>query len=280
MDMDLARTFLAVEATGNFYRASEALNVTQSTVSMRVKTLEQIIGKPLFARSKKGTTLTPAGQQFRSHAAALVRVWENAVQELALSPAYDSILAVGGQFTLWDRLLLHWLPWIRTAIPAMAIRAEVGLSDDLMRRLIEGTIDIAAMYTPQSRPGMVAEELLVERLIMVSSDENTQGPKDAGYVFVDWGAEFLDGHNQAYPDLDTPHLQVSHGPLGLQYILDNGGSGYFPVRTARPYLDSGRLHRVEKAKEFRRPAYLVYPADRDDSSFIAALDGLRHVAAL
>lgn len=280
MDIDLARTFLAIVETGNFNRAAERLNVTQSTVSMRVKALEDLLSRSLFVRSKSGTKPTAAGVQFRRYATTLVRAWEQARQEVALPQHFQAVLSIGGQFTLWDQLLLRWIPWVRRAVPDMAVRAEVGLSDGLMRQVMEGLLDIAVMYTPQSRPGLTIEELLRQRLVLVASSPDSAAPRDAGYVFVDWGPEFLAGYSHAYPDLETPALSVSHGPLGLQHILDNGGSGYFPLRTIAPYLKQGGLHRVPGAHEFERPVYMVYPTDRDDARFRTALDGLRHVASL
>ena len=74
MDIDQARTFLAVVETGSFVDAAKRVFVTQSTVSMRIKALEERLGKSLFARSKAGATMTPAGVQFQKHALAMVRV--------------------------------------------------------------------------------------------------------------------------------------------------------------------------------------------------------------
>ena len=78
MDTELARTFLAVVASGNFISAAERLHVTQSTVSARIHALEQQLGCILFVRNKAGTTLTPAGRQFQKHAGILVRTVEHA----------------------------------------------------------------------------------------------------------------------------------------------------------------------------------------------------------
>jgi len=61
MDIELARTFLAVVETGSFLDAADKVHVTQSTVSTRIRTLEQQLGRPVFERSKTGATLTPAG---------------------------------------------------------------------------------------------------------------------------------------------------------------------------------------------------------------------------
>jgi DNA-binding transcriptional LysR family regulator len=280
MDIEFARTFLAVVDTGNFHKAAQQLNVTQSTVSMRVKALEGLLGRPLLTRSRAGATATAAGQQFRRYALQLVRAWEQARQEVSMPAGYQTMLAIGGQFTLWDRLLLKWLGWIRATMPDVAVRAEVALSDGLMRMLSEGLLDMAVMYTPQTRPGLIIEQFMVETLVLVTTDASGVDPRHPGYVFIDWGPEFRASHSAAYPDLSTPALSVSHGPLGLQHILDNGGSGYFPMRLVREHVAAGRLLRVTDAAEFSRPAHLVYPAGRDgDSRFVSALRGLRAIAA-
>ncbi len=65
MDVNLARTFLMVAETGSFIDAARKMNVTQSTVSARIKGLEDLLGRPLFRRSKTGATPTPAGEQFQ-----------------------------------------------------------------------------------------------------------------------------------------------------------------------------------------------------------------------
>ncbi len=55
MDIALAQTFLMVADTGSFVDAARKLNITQSTVSARIKTLEELFGRPLFERFVKVT---------------------------------------------------------------------------------------------------------------------------------------------------------------------------------------------------------------------------------
>ena len=63
--IDHIRTFLEISNCGNFNRAAETLNVTQSTVSARVKAMEERFGRALFKRGHSGVELTSAGQHFR-----------------------------------------------------------------------------------------------------------------------------------------------------------------------------------------------------------------------
>ncbi|WP_119459073.1 LysR family transcriptional regulator [Rhodospirillaceae bacterium SYSU D60014] len=280
MEILLIRTFSEVIATGSFVAAAERLNVTQSTVSMRIRALEEQLGCLLFLRSKAGARLTPAGTQFQRYARGIIRIWEQARLEVALPPGYRGQLRLGGQFTLWDGLLLKWLHWMRTAAPDIALRTEVGLSPGLMRQLLDGVLDIGVMYTPESSADLVVERLFDERFILVSTIGTSTAPFEPGYVYVDWGPEFQAAHAAQYPDLPMPGMSTSLGALALRYILENGGSGYFPERVVRPFLQSGALKRVAKAPVFGRAAYLVYPDVQDNAALSIALQGVRHVAAL
>ncbi|MAG95299.1 MAG: LysR family transcriptional regulator [Alphaproteobacteria bacterium] len=277
MDIELARTFLEISESGTFSAAAQRLNVTQSTVSMRIKALERELGRPLFLRGRGGITLTAAGEQFRRFATTLVRVWRRARQEVALPPQYHTILTVGGQHSLWQRLLLRWTGWMRDNAAEVALQAEIGPPDWLIHQLVDGMLDLAVLYAPQGRPGLVVEKLVDETLVLVASRPDHDGVAATDYVFVDWGEEFAGDHGLAFPDAATPGLSFSLGSVALDYLLERGGAGYFPLRLVRPHLDAGALHRLE-APTFSRPAYVMYR--RSDSALLGtALAGLRQAAA-
>jgi DNA-binding transcriptional LysR family regulator len=278
MDTELARTFLTVVAAGNFISAAERLHVTQSTVSARIQSLEDQLRCRLFVRNKSGAVLTAAGRHFQKHAGTLVRTVEQARHDVGVPRGFRAALTVGARIGLWEELLLKWLPLMRKTAPDISIRAEIGVEPELMQGLIEGRIDIGVMYTPQSRPGLTVEPLLEERLILVSTDGALEPGPGPGYVYIDWGTEFYAKHGTSFPDFIGPALTANIGWLGLQHILENGGSGYFPRRLVRPYLGDGRLVALSGAPEFPLQAYLVYPAERHPDFIEAALAGIRRVA--
>jgi DNA-binding transcriptional LysR family regulator len=279
METELARTFLTVVTAGNFISAAERLHVTQSTISARIHTLEEQLGCRLFVRNKAGTALTPAGRQFQKHATSLVRTVELARQDVGIPMGYRAVLAVGGRIGLWESLLLRWLPLMREMAPDVSLRAEIGFEEDLMQRLIEGRIDIGVMYTPQSRPGLRVELLIEERLVFVSSSPTSEPKPGNGYVYIDWGPEFFAKHSVSFPDFISPGLTANIGWLGLQHILENGGSGYFPIRLVRSHLENGSLHLVRGAPEFRHPAYVVYPMDGESDLIEGAVAIMRRIVA-
>jgi DNA-binding transcriptional LysR family regulator len=279
VDITLARTFLAIAETGTFVEAADRLNVTQSTVSTRVKTLEDLIGQRLFERSKAGASPTPAGLQFQRHASALVRVWEHARLDVALAEEHRDHLAVGSQLSFWDGFLLQWLSRIRDEVPDIAVSARLGTSPQLMEQLSEGTLDLAIMHRPVQHPGLVIEHLFEEELLLVTSGDPKAARPGEGYVFVNWGPEFQADHALAYPELKRPGLYLELGSLGVGYLLDKRASGYFPARAVRPLVADGQLALLETAPRFVYSAYAVYPDDRAETDFDQILENLRRIAA-
>lgn len=282
MHLDQIRTFLEIANTGNFNRAADNLNVTQSTISARIRGLEEELGRSLFSRSHSGVTLTATGQQFRRYALNMMRLWQQARLEVKLPTGYSGIVGLGAQVSLWDRLVLRWMPWMRKNAPDIAIRVEADYSGSMSRQMADGILDVGVMYSPRQASGFIIEPLLEERLVLVATEEAAPPPEDnPGYVFVDWGEEFRAVHTETYPNMPPPAVAVGLGPLGLQYILKNGGAGYFPIRAVRSHIKAGRLFPVPNTQEINRPAYMVYPSrPRDETVLQRAIDGLRAVAAL
>lgn len=278
MDVDRVRTFLEIVHSGSFLKASEHLNVTQTTVSARIRTLEQELGRQLFIRNRNGAQLTPSGREFERFAQSFVQVWERARHQLAIPSGRTSMIALGGELSLWNPLLLDWLVWMRTAEPKIAIHAHVGVPDQLLEQLRTGVLDIAVLYAPKLLPGFKVELLLEEQLVLVR--RKTPGAADTGedYVYVDWGPMFAAQHDANSTTFGEPGLLVGLGPLGLSYIMRAGGMGYFRKGVVTQLVEAGELERVDDAPEFTYPAYAIYPEESEARGDVqAALAALRNV---
>ncbi len=264
MDIVLLKTFLEVSATGSFVNAAERLFVTQSAVSLRIQRLEDALGKPLFTRSRAGAEMTPAGREFERYALSIIRNWEEARQQIAIPQGFTQSLTIGGQYSLWPRLGFRWIDRLRAAMPDLNIRAELGMPDRLTRFLIEGVMQVGLLYMPQLRPGLEAEKLLDEELILVASwpDARIDTLGDR-YAFVDWGPEFVAAHAVALPDMINPGLTFSLGAMVAEYVINRQAAAFLPARYIKPYLDTGRLFVVQGAPRFPYPVWAVWRKDLD-----------------
>jgi DNA-binding transcriptional LysR family regulator len=278
MDIDQARTFLAITAHGSFIEASKQLHLTQSTVSARIQRLEDELGTRLFVRNRSGATLTLAGRRFIDYAKRLVLTADQARADIGLPERYRASLRVGGRIALWEGFLPHWVGWMRQQASDVVIHSEIGFEEDLMQRLIEGSLDIGLMYTPRHTPGLIVEHLFDETLVLVSSRRNDRGP-GADYIYIDWGPGFYAQHAQSYPDLARPSQLANIGWLGIQLVLSNGGSCFLPARMAASFVKAGHLFHVAGSPQYVHPAYMIYPRTSDNPVLDQAITGLRELAS-
>jgi len=280
MDIAIARTFLEVVKTGSFVNAAANLNLTQTAVSARIRVLESQLERPMFVRNKAGARLTPAGEQFFRFATTLVQVWERARRSVALPPGRETVVTIGAELSLWSPLLLHWLLWMRRECPEFAVSANIDSAEQLMEQVQDGSLDVAILYAAPRRPGVIAELLFEERLVLVRTPtaDRVLGPED--HVRIDWGDEFFASYQAAFPGQSNAVTSIGYGPLALDYILAAGGSGYFRESVVRPYLRDGRFVLVPDSPEFSYSAYAVHSTKADQDVMARIRSGLRAAAAV
>ncbi len=278
MDITLLKTFLEVSATGSFVAASDRLFVTQSAVSLRVQRLEDTLGKPLFTRSKAGAELTAAGREFERYAMSMIRVWEEARQQVAVPEGFKRSLSIGAQYSLWPRLGFRLIDQLRQNMPDLNVRAEMGMPDRLTRFLVEGVMHVGLMYMPNLRPGLIAEEIIEEELVLAASWPDPTMDMQGRYVFVDWGPEFVTAHAIELPELKNSGLTLALGAMAADFVVNRKAAAYLPARYIKKYLDSGELHLVPDAPRFPYPVWAVWRDDMDTELAEGVKAALLHVS--
>ncbi len=278
MDVALARTFLEIVKTGSFVNAAANLHLTQTAISARIRVLEEQLQRPLFHRNRAGARLTAEGEQFQRFATTMVQTWERARRAVALPEGKETVVTLGAELSLWDPLLRHWLLWMRRECPEYAIHTEIATADELMNRVQDGSLDAAVLYAAPRRVGVVAELLFEEKLVFVRTPPVERPLAAVDHVSIDWGAEFAERYQAAFPNQPDPVLSVSYGPLALDYILATGGSGYFRRGFVQPYLEAGRLALVPDSPEFSYSAYVAHSTKTDESVMARIRAGLRHAS--
>ena len=259
MDIELLRTFLELNRSRHFGRSAEALNVSQAAVSVRLKTLERLLGVTLFERGRREMRITPEGLRLVRHAQRLIAGWRAARQDVSLAHS-SAQLVIGGSLRLWDVLLQRWLHDLRRAWPDVAIIAESQSTDVLTRQLIDGTLDVAIMLEPAQYDVLQIREIALVELILVSSRAGLKVEQALAedYVFVDWGLSFGLDHRRALPDAPEAMTRVSFAKMALEYITARGGSAYLPRRLVEKDIEFRLLHRVEDAPSFQRQAWATF----------------------
>jgi len=238
-------------------RASAQLNVTQSTVTARLKSLELELGQSLINRQKSGATLTAAGVRLLRYAQTITDLWGQARQETALPGAFNAVCNMACHPDLWPELGEKLFNHIRFDQPSVALSIWHGSAPEIARWMASGLVDLAITHSPAVHASQLARPLPIDKIALFSTQEDSPIKFDPGYVFVEAGEEFGHWHAATYADAGTARLNFGTAQLGLEHILKHGGSAYLPTRVASKYASSGALFVLDKAPVFPRAAYLV-----------------------
>lgn len=167
MEFHQLRYFVAVAEDGSFSRAAERMRVAQPSLSQQIQKLEAEIGQPLFDRLPRSVTPTAAGQRLLVRARKILTDLADArrcVDDEGESAV--SALCVGIIPTIAPYLLRPVLRALREEYPAAQVEIIEDVSDNLLRAIDDGEIDMAVLST--CRNGASANRKLLAREPLVA----------------------------------------------------------------------------------------------------------------
>ncbi len=280
MNTELLETFLDVFESRNFNRTADRLGIAQSSVSTRISSLEQFVNARLFERGRQGAMPTAAGIRFEEHARLLLASWYHARRDVGAAPGYSSILRLAGQFSLMQSVLVDWVIKLQRQDKHRAIDLQADYSNQIVRDLVAGTLDIALFYSPRSLPDLVIRQEGLESFCMVSTvASKLKNVSPDTYIKPAYTRFFNRTHNEQLPHLSSSLLSVGHEELSLALLNRIGGSSYLPAALAKKMCnESTTFNLVNDAPTISQPIYSAIHIRRQyESDTIAALGALREV---
>ena len=164
------RQFVEVTRTRNFGRAAHACHVSPSALSRSVQRLEAQLGEQLFEREHHKVTVTPAGEQFRRHALAVLDEWHRYEQERASHHGeLNGTLHVYCTVTAAQSIVPDLLGRLRRAHPGIRIELRTGYASDAIDQLRGGEIDASIAAMPERLPvGIAGRALTTTPVVFVA----------------------------------------------------------------------------------------------------------------
>lgn len=277
MNFDALATFAKIAETGSFSLAAQRLAVTQSTISNRIKALEEDLGCSLFTRGRGGASLTADGMKLLSDAQDLLGRWDATRRNIVLPEGVHSRLTLGTPTTFDRRAANKLVIWLRRVLPATALHIDAGSSASLLDSVASRRLDAAILYLPAHRPGVVTQEIGQEELVLVAA-AGMNGNWQENFIDVTWGADFSREFSQAFPEFPAPRLSVGLGILGAQYLLALDGAAYLTRAQARELEQTGSARIIADAPVFHRPIYLSRAQRSQQPELLEiAVEGLRRI---
>lgn len=168
MTLEQLRIFLAVAEREHVTRASEVLNLTQSTVSAAIAALEARLGLALFDRIGRGIALTEAGRLLMGEArAVLARVAQAEAAMAGLAGLDRGRLVLAASQTV----ATYWLPprlhRFRNRHPGVALELSIANSAAVARRVEEGLADLGLIEDAIDLPGVIGWPVTEDEMVLV-----------------------------------------------------------------------------------------------------------------
>ncbi|MBY0270813.1 MAG: hydrogen peroxide-inducible genes activator [Burkholderiales bacterium] len=167
MTLTELRYIVAVARERHFGRAAETCFVSQPTLSVAVKKLEEELGVQLFERGPAEVTVTPAGGRVVEQAQRALEEAEK-IRNIAKSTGdpLEGTLRLGAIFTIAPYLLPQLIPLLRRRAPKMPLMLEENYTATLSERLKRGDIDAAIVALPFSEAGITVTPLYDEPFVV------------------------------------------------------------------------------------------------------------------
>jgi len=135
------KQFLTVAETGNVTTAAEMLHVSQPTISVNLRRLEEDHGVQFFKRSSRGVQLTDFGKVLYEHAKVMARLDDHAAAQIQMLKASDQkTMRIGTGFAWWSIFMRDILSAYQHEHPRASLHVDVCSSLDGLRHLLSGDI--------------------------------------------------------------------------------------------------------------------------------------------
>src|SRR5690606_1145537 len=229
MTLTELRYIVALHQTGHFGKAADRCHVSQPTLSIAIKKLEDELDVALFERSRNQIRTTPLGMKIVEQAQAVLEQ-ANQIRELAEQgkDPLGSRLSVGAIFTVGPYLFPSFIPELHKLAPGMPLYIEESYTAVLREKLRAGELDAIIVALPFTEPDVVTQQLYDEPFVVVMPGDHplaqkkqiTQGMLEKEIVLLlGEGHCFRDQVLAACPALRTG---LNNTDAQLQSVVEGG----------------------------------------------------------
>jgi len=294
MTLTELRYIVTLARERHFGRAAEQCYVSQPTLSIAVKKLEEELGVALFERSKGSIHLTDVGERIVAQA-QLVLQQSEVIKDLATAgkDQLSTPLRVGAIYTIGPYLFPHLVPQMQSLAPQMPLYIEENFTRRLREKLLAGELDAIIIALPFDEPDIVTRPLYDEPFVMLLNNQHewcerpsieASSLADTELLLLGEGHCFRDQVLETCPTLQHALQQQQSVQEGssletIRLMVASGlGSSVLPLSATHSTVAGDRL----QTRPFNAPQPTRTVAVAWRASFVrpAAIDALVQAAGL
>ena len=287
MDIRQLRYFIEIVEAKSFTRAANQVRIAQPALGLQIRKLEEELGVQLLHRHSRGVELTEAGKVLLRHANAILKQVEQARQEVMdLSGPPRGEIVLGITPTASALLAIPLIRTCRDAFPDVSLKLFEGLSEEIMRRLDDNSLDMGFTYNPNAVAGIPTEPLMVEDLYLVGAAGNGD-PGDTvsfaavcqrdlvlpskGFGLRDW----VENTAREKEYIIDVAFEIHSVPMTCDLVESGLGCTILPYAVVQQAVQSGRLFASQIVRpRVPRTLYFACAASHIDNNAYRAVRGV------
>ncbi len=269
MTLTELRYIITLAQEQHFGRAADRCNVSQPTLSIAVKKLEQELDAAIFERSKTRVSPTPLGEKIIQQAQRVIEQ-TLAIKDIA-SQGKNQLttpLHIGAIFTIGPYLFPQIIPELQTVAKEMPLYIEESYTATLRRRIRQGDLDAIVVALPFTEADVVTQTLYDEEFVVLLEKDHILAKEDyinpdvlddfnvlllgEGHCFRD---QVIEACPNLKPNIDSPQGKIRTAAEGssletLKYMVASGlGITILPKSAATANHNTSDLLVVKPIKD-------------------------------
>jgi len=267
--------FLNVVNSGHLTKVAKEMKLSQSAVSMSIKELENILGRPMFDRINKKLVLNEVGRAFYKEVSPLYKKLSDIEYEFKNSEN-KGVIRVGASTTIVDYLMPTIICSYMSSYPDVKITLKEGNTKEIADMIKEGSIDIGFVEGFVSGSEIIREKISIDELLVITADKSLCIPQtidkfaDKRWVLREEGSGtrevFLDYIKEKVDELNI-FLELGHTESIKTILMNRECLTCISKISVQSELEEGKLFQVPvKDFECKRDFLMIYHKDKYKSA--------------
>lgn len=272
--------------TKNITKSAELLFMTQPALTKRLQAIEEELGCSIVIRNRRGVSFTPEGEEIVKKAQTIISAIRDIKQGLAgLADGHKGVLSLGVPYSFVRFVLPALLERYVELYPDVDIRITTTLSNELIRQVQEGSLDICFARKTQDSPQLIKRKVSVDQIYAVYHQPfRIEDLPNLPYIeFQKNEITYLAARRWWDERFNTPQkirFLVHNGDTCLSMIQHGLGYGIFP--DSQYFMHDKSIYSIplelKDGTRFTRSTWLIYQKSILEkpvaANFIRFLDGI------
>jgi DNA-binding transcriptional LysR family regulator len=252
LDYHKLRIFKAVADLKSFSKAAQMLFLSQPTVTLQIKKIENYLGMTLFRRHKSNLELTEEGKVLYQFASKIIEDYMN-MEENLKNVRKNFVLYIGCSSTIGDYLLPKVITKFLSENPEVSIKIFIGNSKEVEDGVLSKIFNIGLVEDNIISNKLDVSEFYEDEIILIASKNNsiseylkTQNKlKNYKFIFREFGSGTRNIVEQSLKIKISPSMEVSSSKAIAKIVQNSDYLAFVSKLVAEDLINDGHLKKIE-----------------------------------